>query len=150
MSDSDSVQNWCLDNDMKLNTGKTRVIFLAYKPYIINFNYKLCNDLVACSHYVKDLGILLSCKIYIVQRLVPWLDLWQILLACTVIFLTERHFLKLILLNLLLTLVMIFKVLVHTPDIIILFISLCIFLLFLSFFTSSVLYLFQFLRVIEF
>jgi hypothetical protein len=49
------------------------------------------------------------------------------LLACTVIFLAERYFLKLILLNLLLTLVMIFEVLVQTPNVFILFISLYIF-----------------------
>jgi hypothetical protein len=71
MSHTDSVQSWCLDNDMKLNTSKTTVIFLACKPSIINFNYKLCNTLVACSHYVKNLGILLNCNIYIAQRSVP-------------------------------------------------------------------------------
>jgi hypothetical protein len=44
--DIDTVQTSCLDNGMKLNTGKTEIISFAYKINSVNFNYKLCNKLL--------------------------------------------------------------------------------------------------------
>jgi hypothetical protein len=38
---------------MKINTGKTEIISFTYKINSINFNYKLCKKLVACSQCVK-------------------------------------------------------------------------------------------------
>jgi hypothetical protein len=43
----DSVQNWCLDNGMKLNLSKTTIIYFTRKTDSIYFHYKLCNNLVA-------------------------------------------------------------------------------------------------------
>jgi hypothetical protein len=53
--DVDFVQNWCLDNSMKLNIGKTNSI---------TFNLRLYKKLMAHSQCVKDFGILLGCKLY--------------------------------------------------------------------------------------
>jgi hypothetical protein len=60
----DSVQNWCLNNGMKLNLSKTTIISFTCKTNSIYFNYKLCNNPVARSQCVKDLGVLLDCKLY--------------------------------------------------------------------------------------
>jgi hypothetical protein len=67
--DIDSVQNWCLDNGMKLSLSKTAIISFTRKTNSIYFNYKLCNNLVAHSQCVKDLGVLLDCKIYFHQHI---------------------------------------------------------------------------------
>jgi hypothetical protein len=67
--DIDSVQNWCLDNGMKLNLGKTTIISFTRKKNNIYFNYKLCNNMVTRSQCVKDLGVLLDCKLYFHQHI---------------------------------------------------------------------------------
>jgi hypothetical protein len=61
--DVDSVRSWCIDNGMKLNLGNITVISFTHKKNIIYFNYKLCNNLVSRYQCVKDLGILLDCKL---------------------------------------------------------------------------------------
>jgi hypothetical protein len=58
-----SVQNWHLDNDMKLDICETTVISFTRKSSSIRFSYKLCNKLVAGSLWAKDLGMLLYCKL---------------------------------------------------------------------------------------
>jgi hypothetical protein len=60
----DTVQIWCLDNGMILNTYKTTIVLFTRKINNINFNYKLCNKLESRSQCVKDLGILLYSKLY--------------------------------------------------------------------------------------
>jgi hypothetical protein len=66
--DIKSVHNWCLGNGMKINLGKTTIISFSHKTNSIYFNYKLCNNLVTCSQCVKDLGVLLDCKLYFHQH----------------------------------------------------------------------------------
>jgi hypothetical protein len=61
--DIDSVQNWCFDNGMKLNLSKTTIISFTPKINRIYFNYKLCNNPVARSQCVNDLGVLLDRKL---------------------------------------------------------------------------------------
>jgi hypothetical protein len=65
--DIDSVQNWCLNNGMKLNFSKTTISFTR-KTNSIYFNYNLCNNPVARYQCVKDLGVLLDCKLYFHQH----------------------------------------------------------------------------------
>jgi hypothetical protein len=67
--DIDSVQNWYLVNGMKLNFGKTTIISFTRKTNSIYFNYKLRNNLVSRSQCVKDLGVLLDCKLYFHQHI---------------------------------------------------------------------------------
>lgn len=52
---------------MKLNTSisKTTVITFAHRTNSVNYNYKLCNRVTACTQCVKDLGILLHYKLHI-------------------------------------------------------------------------------------
>jgi hypothetical protein len=66
--DIDSVQTWCLVSGMKLNFGKTTTTSFTRKINSIYFNYKLCNNLVTRSQCVKDLGVLLDCKLYFHQH----------------------------------------------------------------------------------
>jgi hypothetical protein len=42
-SDIDSVQNWCLDNGMSLNVGKTTVVAFTRNRIHVNFSYMLHN-----------------------------------------------------------------------------------------------------------
>jgi hypothetical protein len=63
------VQKWCLYNGMKLNLSKTTIISFTCTTNSIYFNYKLCNNPVARSHCVKDLGVLLDCKLYFHQHI---------------------------------------------------------------------------------
>jgi hypothetical protein len=63
------MQNWCLDNGMKLNLSKTTIISFTRKTNSIYFNYKLCNNLEARSQCVKNLGVLLDCKLYFHQNI---------------------------------------------------------------------------------
>jgi hypothetical protein len=51
--DIDTFQTWCLDNGMKVNTGKTEIISFTYKINSINFDYKLHKKLIACTQCVK-------------------------------------------------------------------------------------------------
>jgi hypothetical protein len=62
--DITSVHNWRLVNGMKSNIVKTTIISFSSKTNSIYFNYKLCNNLVTRSQCVKDLGVLLDCKLY--------------------------------------------------------------------------------------
>jgi hypothetical protein len=67
--DIDSVQNRCLDNDMKLNLSKTTIISFTRKTNSIYCNYKFCNNPMALSQCVKNLGVLLDCKLYFHQHI---------------------------------------------------------------------------------
>jgi hypothetical protein len=49
------IQNWPLDNGMKLNTGKTAIILLACKSNTINYNNEIYNNPEAHSQCVKGL-----------------------------------------------------------------------------------------------
>jgi hypothetical protein len=62
--DTDTVQVSCLNSGMILNTGKTAVVSFTCETNSINFNNNLYSKLVACSQHVKDLGIMLDCKLY--------------------------------------------------------------------------------------
>jgi hypothetical protein len=63
-SDIDSVQSWCFENDIILNVGKTTVISFTRKSVSIDFNYKLCNNLILCSQ-LHILEFLWDCKLYL-------------------------------------------------------------------------------------
>jgi hypothetical protein len=52
------VQTLCL-----VSGGKITVIFITHSSDGMNFSYKLCNKLLACSHCVKYLGTLLDFKL---------------------------------------------------------------------------------------
>jgi hypothetical protein len=67
--DNNSVHNWCLVNGMKINLVKTTIISSSRKRNSIYFNYKLCNHLITRSYCVKDLGVLLDCKLYFHQHI---------------------------------------------------------------------------------
>jgi hypothetical protein len=54
---------------MTINQGKTTIISFSRKTNGIYFNYKLCNNLVTCSQFVKDLGVLLDYKLYFHQHI---------------------------------------------------------------------------------
>jgi hypothetical protein len=47
-----------------INVGKTAVISSTRKTVGFHFNYKLSNNPILCSQYVKDLGVLLDSKLY--------------------------------------------------------------------------------------
>jgi hypothetical protein len=49
---------------MTLNVGKTSIISFTRKNFGFNFNYKLSNNPILRSQCVKDLGVLLDCKLY--------------------------------------------------------------------------------------
>jgi hypothetical protein len=61
LSDIDSVQNRCFENGMILDIGKTTIMSFMHKTISINFNYKLCNNLILRSQCVKDIAVLLDC-----------------------------------------------------------------------------------------
>jgi hypothetical protein len=67
--DINSVYNWCLVNGMQINLGKTMIVSFSRKTNSTCFNYKLCNNLVTRSQCVKDLGVLLDCKLYFHQNI---------------------------------------------------------------------------------
>jgi hypothetical protein len=48
---------------MILNVGETTIISFTHKSMSINFNYKLCNNLILRFHCFKDLRVLLACKL---------------------------------------------------------------------------------------
>jgi hypothetical protein len=63
-SDINSVQNWRFENGMTLNVGKTTIISFTRKTVGFHFNYKLSNNPILRSQFVKDLGVLLDSKFY--------------------------------------------------------------------------------------
>jgi hypothetical protein len=63
-SDINSVQNWCFENGITLNVGKTTIISFTRKTVGFHFNYKLSNNPILRSQCVKDLGVLLDSKLY--------------------------------------------------------------------------------------
>jgi hypothetical protein len=65
--DINLVHNWCLVNGMIINLGKTTIISFSRKTNSIYFHYKLCDNFVSRSQCVKDLGVLLYCKLYFHQ-----------------------------------------------------------------------------------
>jgi hypothetical protein len=52
---------------MIINLGKITIISFSRKTNSIYFNYKLCNNLVTRSQFVKDVGVLMDCKLYFHQ-----------------------------------------------------------------------------------
>jgi hypothetical protein len=89
--DIDSVQNWCLDNGIKLNLRKTTVIYFTRKTGSVYFNSKLCNNLVARSQCVKDLGVLLDCKLYFHQH-VNYIFSQGLKTLCLILYITSSFF----------------------------------------------------------
>jgi hypothetical protein len=65
----DSVQNWYLFNGMKFNLVKTTAVSFTRKTNSICFNYKVCKNLVSRSQCVKELAVLLGCKLYFHQHI---------------------------------------------------------------------------------
>jgi hypothetical protein len=63
-SDINSVQNWCFENSITLTVGKTTIISFTRKTVGLHFNYKLSNNPILRSQYVKDLGVLLDSTLY--------------------------------------------------------------------------------------
>jgi hypothetical protein len=63
-SDIDSVQGWCTANCMKLNIGKTRVIYFSRKTNALIYDYKLCQSSITRSHSIKDLGVYTDNKLH--------------------------------------------------------------------------------------
>jgi hypothetical protein len=64
-SDIDSVRNWCFENGMIPNVGKTTFFFPLCIKLNINFKYRMCNNFILCFQDVKDLGVLLGFMQYI-------------------------------------------------------------------------------------
>jgi hypothetical protein len=63
-SDIESVQKWCIENYMKINTLKTNIISFTRKTISIHFNYFVSNLLIIQTDYVKDLGVMLDSKLH--------------------------------------------------------------------------------------
>jgi hypothetical protein len=53
----------------ELNLSKTTIMYFIRKTNSINLNYNLCNNPVARSQCVKDLGVLLDCKLNFHQHI---------------------------------------------------------------------------------
>jgi hypothetical protein len=63
LSDVNSVQTWCAANHMKLNSGKTKVIF-SRKSSLLPFNYILCNAGILRTECIKFFAVLtLNCSL---------------------------------------------------------------------------------------
>jgi hypothetical protein len=60
-----SVQKWCLDKGMKINTSISKTTVTSFTHKSINCNYKSGNKIVSNSQRVEDLGILLLCKFHL-------------------------------------------------------------------------------------
>jgi hypothetical protein len=58
--DIDSVQNWCFENGMILNVGKTTAVSFTCKTVSIHFNYKLRNNFIYFSSVLKILELHLA------------------------------------------------------------------------------------------
>jgi hypothetical protein len=63
-SDINSIQNWCFENGMTLNVGKTTIISFTRKTVGFHFNYKLIIPYYAPT-VLKILGVLLDSKLYL-------------------------------------------------------------------------------------
>jgi hypothetical protein len=63
-ADIHSVNKWCLENCMKLNTQKTNVISLIRKTNSIHFDYHLGNTIITHTECVKHLGVWLDSNLY--------------------------------------------------------------------------------------
>jgi hypothetical protein len=63
-SEINSAQNWCFENGMTLTVGKTAITSFTRKTVGFHFSYKLSNNPILRSQYVKDLGVLLDSKLY--------------------------------------------------------------------------------------
>jgi hypothetical protein len=66
-SQTNSVQNWCTENHMKINANKTRVISFSRKINALTFIYVICNSDILCTDCIKDLGDFLDSKLYFHQ-----------------------------------------------------------------------------------
>jgi hypothetical protein len=63
-SDIDSVQKWCIENFMKINTLKKDIISFTRKTNSIHYNHFVGNLLIARTDCVKDLGVMLDSKLH--------------------------------------------------------------------------------------
>jgi hypothetical protein len=63
-ADIHSVQKWCLEKCMKLNTQKTNVIYFTRKTNNIHFDYQLGNAVITRTDCVKGLGVWLDNTLY--------------------------------------------------------------------------------------
>lgn len=61
-SDVDRLTDFCLHNQLFLNIKKCSYIIFSRKHTILNFNYQINNTSLQFVQSVKDLGIILDCK----------------------------------------------------------------------------------------
>jgi hypothetical protein len=59
-----SVQHWCAENNMGLNTQKRSIIYFTRKTNSVHFNYYVSNEIVLRSDCIKYLGVMLHSKLY--------------------------------------------------------------------------------------
>lgn len=58
-----SISKWCLSNRLPLNGNKTKVTSLTKRNNPLHFKYKLGNCTIARTYEVRDLGVLVDCKL---------------------------------------------------------------------------------------
>jgi hypothetical protein len=58
---------------MTLNVDKDTIISFTRKTVGFHFNYKLFNNPILRSQFVKDLGVLLDCKLYFHRHVIMYL-----------------------------------------------------------------------------
>jgi hypothetical protein len=63
-SDTDSVQKWCTENYMEINIFRINIIFLLVNLTVSILNYCVGNLLIVRTDCVKDLGVVLDCKLH--------------------------------------------------------------------------------------
>ncbi|CAH2084684.1 unnamed protein product [Euphydryas editha] len=64
-ADLDTFSIYCTDNKLELSLNKCKHITFTKKKHISHFQYKLCNVQLESVKSVRDLGIVLDCKLHL-------------------------------------------------------------------------------------
>lgn len=62
-SDVSSILQWCSSNRLPLNINKTKVISLTRRKNPLHFKYTLGNCIITRTDMIRDLGVLVDCKL---------------------------------------------------------------------------------------
>lgn len=58
--DIDAINGWCFNNHLSLNLSKTVCVRYSRKTHLFNYLYYLNENVINCSSYVRDLGVIFT------------------------------------------------------------------------------------------
>lgn len=67
--DIDNLNRWCFTNKLELNINKCKIVTFGRKNVRINFFYNISGNVLSRCDEIRDLGVIVDCKLSFVQHI---------------------------------------------------------------------------------